>query len=64
MDSMEQKLTELKTELEQIVKNHNEALEVVNNCKTRIAQLQGAVAALSEFVETEEEATEAPVEVA
>ncbi len=61
---MEQKLTELKAELEQIVTNHNEAFEVVNNCKTRIAQLQGAIAALSEFVENEEEATDAPVEVA
>tara|TARA_Y100001973_G_C5196944_1_gene334928 strand:- start:2409 stop:2603 length:195 start_codon:yes stop_codon:yes gene_type:complete len=63
MNSMEEKITELKSELETIVGNYNQAIEVTNNCKTRISQLQGAIGALSEFVEPVQDATPASVEI-
>jgi|TARA_R100000482_G_scaffold123521_1_gene73654 hypothetical protein len=31
---------ELQTELQDVVKKHNEALEIVNQCKTRAIQIQ------------------------
>ena len=31
---------ELKTELQTVIQKHNEALEIVNQCKTRAIQIQ------------------------
>ena len=69
MPSIEPRLEELKAELEKAVKEHNQAFDVVTTAKNKIMQLQGAVAALSEFVETDQleetdDATPASVEVA
>ena len=52
-----QKLEGLKSELQQIAKNYNEAKEVVTNCERKILQLQGGIAACEEIIK-EEETTE------
>jgi len=51
MKSMEARIKELEVELETAINEHNRAFETVNNCKTKINQLQGALSALSEFTE-------------
>ncbi len=49
-----EKLAALNTELEQIVKNYNQATQVVENCRQRIFELKGGIAALQELVKEEE----------
>ena len=48
-----EKLAALNTELEQIVKNYNQATQVVENCRQRIFELKGGIAALQELVHEE-----------
>ena len=52
-----QKLEALKSELQQIAKNYNEAKEVMTNCERKILQIQGGIAACEEIIK-EEETTE------
>ena len=51
-----QKLAALKSELEQIARNYNEAKEVMNNCERKILQIQGGIAACQEI--KQEDSTE------
>tara|TARA_Y100000114_G_C11695016_1_gene295563 strand:- start:107 stop:280 length:174 start_codon:yes stop_codon:yes gene_type:complete len=51
-----QKLAALKSELEQIARNYNEAKEVMNNCERKILQIQGGIAACQEIIQ--EDSTE------
>ena len=53
-----EKLAALSTELEQIVKNYNQATQVVENCKQKIFELKGAIAAVEDILKPEEELTE------
>ena len=53
-----QKLEALNSELQQIVNNFNEANKVVENCKLRIFELKGAIAAVEDILKPEEPATE------
>ena len=46
-----QKLAALKSELEQIARNYNEAKEVMNNCERKILQIQGGIAACQEIIQ-------------
>ena len=50
-----QKLEALKSELEQIVDNYNEATQVVENCKQKIFELKGAIAAIQDILKPDEE---------
>ncbi len=49
-----QKLEALKSELQQIAKNYNEAKEVMTNCERKILQIQGGIAACEEIIKEEE----------
>ena len=49
-----QKLEALNSELKQIVDNYNQATQVVENCRQRIFELKGGIAALQELVKEEE----------
>lgn len=49
-----QKLAALKSELQQIAKNYNEAKEVMNNCERKILQIQGGIEACEEIIKKEE----------
>jgi len=49
-----QKLEALKSELQQIAKNYNEAKEVMTNCERKILQIQGGIAACEEIIKKEE----------
>ena len=51
-----QKLAALKSELEQIARNYNEAKEVMNNCERKILQIQAGIAACQEIIQ--EDSTE------
>ena len=51
----QQKLEALKSELQQIVSNYNQAKEVVTNCERKILQLQGGIAACEDIVKPDEE---------
>ncbi len=53
-----QKLEALKSELEQIVDNYNKATQVVDNCKQRIFELKGAIAAVEDILKPDEEVAE------
>ena len=53
-----QKLEALNSELQQVVDNYNKATQVVENCKQRIFELKGAVAAVEDILNPEEPATE------
>ena len=53
-----QKLEALNSELQQVVDNYNKATQVAENCKQRIFELQGAVAAVEDILKPEEPATE------
>ena len=44
--------------LEFIVKNYNQATQVVENCKQKIFELKGAIAAVEDILKPEEELTE------
>ena len=48
------KLEALNSELKQIVENYNQATQVVENCRQRIFELKGGIAALQELVKEEE----------
>jgi len=55
----QQKLEALNTELQQVVNNFNQANQVVENCKQRIFEIKGGIAALEEILKpNEEEVTE------
>ena len=49
-----QKLEALNSELQQIVNNYNEANKVAENCKQRIFELKGAIAAVEDILKPEE----------
>ena len=53
-----QKLESLNTELRQIVNNYNEANKVAENCKQRIFELKGAIAAVEDILKPDEEVAE------
>ena len=48
-----QKLEALNSELKQIVYNYNQATQVVENCKQKIFELKGGIAAVQELVQEE-----------
>ncbi len=47
------KLEALNSELQQIVNNYNEASKVVENCKQRIFELKGGIAAVEDILTVE-----------
>ena len=49
-----QKLEALNSELQQIVTNYNQATQVVENCKQKIFELKGAIAAIEDILKPEE----------
>ena len=51
----QQKLEALNSELKQIVDNYNQATQVVENCKQKIFELKGAIAAVEDILKPEEE---------
>tara|TARA_R100000988_G_C3893873_1_gene114143 strand:+ start:407 stop:589 length:183 start_codon:yes stop_codon:yes gene_type:complete len=53
-----QKLEALKSELQQIAKNYNEAKEVMTNCERKIIQIQGGIEACQDILKPEEPVTE------
>ena len=53
-----QKLESLKAELQQIAANYKEATQVAENCKQKIFELRGAIAAIEDILKAEEPATE------
>jgi len=54
----QQKLDALNTELQQMVNNFNQANQVVENCKQKIFELKGGIAALEEVLKPDETAEE------
>ena len=46
----QQKLEALNSELQQIVDNYNKANQVVENCKQRIFELKGGIAAVEDIL--------------
>ena len=50
----QQKLEALNSELQQIVNNYNQATQVVENCKQKIFELKGAIAAVEYILKPEE----------
>tara|TARA_R100000353_G_scaffold147832_1_gene106341 strand:- start:621 stop:794 length:174 start_codon:yes stop_codon:yes gene_type:complete len=48
-----QKLEALNSELKQIVDNYNQATQVVENCKQKIFELKGGIAAVQELIQEE-----------
>ena len=54
-----QKLEALKSELQQIVDNYNKANQVVENCKQRIFELKGGIAAVEDILKPDEEEQQA-----
>ena len=53
-----QKLEALNSELKQIVDNYNQANQVVENCKQKIFELKGAIAAVEDILKPNEEVAE------
>jgi len=53
-----QKIEALKSELQQIVKNYQEAEQVMKNCERKIFELRGGIAACEEMVEGPEKKKE------
>ena len=53
-----QKLEALKSELEQIVDNYNKATQVAENCKQKIFELKGAIAAVEDILKPDEKVAE------
>ena len=49
-----QKLEALNSELQQIVKNYNQATQVVENCKQKIFELKGAINDIQDILEPAE----------
>mgnify|MGYP003134901533 FL=1 len=54
----QQKLEALNTELQQVVNNFNQANQVVENCKQRIFELKGGIAAVEDILKVDETAEE------
>ena len=54
----QQKLEALNSELQQVVDNFNKANQVVENCKQRIFELKGAIAAIEDILKPDEPTTE------
>ena len=52
------KLEALKSELQQIANNYNEATQVAENCKQKILELKGGIAAVEDILKPDEPATE------
>jgi len=53
--SPQDKLEALNSELQKIVNNYNQATQVVENCKQRIFELKGGIAAVEDILKTDEE---------
>ena len=51
------KLEALNAELQQIVNNYNQANQVVENCKQKIFELKGAIAAVEDILKPDEKET-------
>tara|TARA_B100001287_G_scaffold76651_1_gene63745 strand:- start:1191 stop:1370 length:180 start_codon:yes stop_codon:yes gene_type:complete len=51
------KLETLKAELQQIAENYKEATQVAENCKQKIFELKGAIAAVEDIIEPEKKKT-------
>ncbi len=49
-----EKLEALNAELQQIVNNYNQASQVVENCKQKIFELKGAIAAVEDILKPDE----------
>ena len=49
-----QKLDALNSELQQIVTNYNQANQVAENCKQKIFELKGAIAAIEDILKPDE----------
>ena len=54
----QQKLEALNSELQQVVNNFNQANQVVENCKQKIFELRGAIAAVEDILKPDETAEE------
>jgi len=57
MPTPQEKIEELKVELNQTVQQFNQSSQVVTNCKVRINELQGGIAALKSLEESEKPVT-------
>ena len=53
-----QKLEALNSELKQIVDNYNQATQVAENCKQKIFELKGAIAAVEDILKPDEKVAE------
>jgi exonuclease VII small subunit len=53
-----QKLEALNSELQMIVNNYKEANQVAENCKQKIFELKGGIAAVEDILKPDEPATE------
>ena len=51
----QQKLEALNSELQQIVDSYNKASQVVENCKQKIFELKGGIAAVEDILKPDEE---------
>tara|TARA_R100000654_G_scaffold71145_1_gene101848 strand:+ start:430 stop:615 length:186 start_codon:yes stop_codon:yes gene_type:complete len=51
--SPQDKLEALNSELQKIVNNYNQATQVVENCKQRIFELKGGIAAVEDILKEE-----------
>jgi hypothetical protein len=58
MPTPQEKKEELSVELQKVVEQHNQANEVLANCKKRVLALQGGIAALDSLLEEEAETEE------
>jgi len=55
----QQKLEALNSELQQVVDNYNKANQVVENCKQKIFELKGGIAAVEDILKPDEEEQQA-----
>ena len=55
----QQKLEALNSELQQVVDNYNKASQVVENCKQKIFELKGGIAAVEDILKLDEEEQQA-----
>jgi len=55
----QQKLEALNSELQQIVDSYNKASQVVENCKQKIFELKGGIAAVEDILKPDEEEQQA-----
>ena len=53
-----QKLEALNSDLKQVVDNYNQATQVAENCKQKIFELKGAIAAVEDILKPDEEVDE------